>query len=87
MKIRKRRRRRRSLSDLIGNESITKIGYEGDSAVQKDLYKIEDIKKLINDLKQHYNKVQAGVKIVRNELFEVKSLMERVEKAIHTNCN
>jgi len=77
------RKRRRSLSDFIAiKREVLKLGLEGGSAVQKDSYKNEDIKKLVNALKQHYNQVQVGMKIVRNELFKVKLLVERVEKTI-----
>jgi len=66
----------------VTERKVLKGGLEGDFAEQKDVHKIEDIKKLINALKRHYDQVQVGMNNVRKELFEVKSIVERIEKVI-----
>jgi len=77
-----RKGRSRSLSDKIATKrKISDVGLKRDSGVQK-AYNNEFIKKLLDNLKEHYNQVQVGMKIVRNELLEVKSLVELVESTI-----
>merc|ERR1719427_1937281 len=58
MKVQKRTRSS-SLPDLtaIMRKEIN-LAYDGDSAVQKDLYKSADIKKLANGLEQQFKKLE-----------------------------
>merc|ERR1719334_3030770 len=62
--VKKRKGRRRSLSDLIAmKRKVSKVGLKRDSAVRKDAYINEDFEKLVNALKEHYKQMQVGMKI------------------------